>query len=239
MARQPRLHLHGVPTHIVQRGNDRQACFVDSDDRRFYLACLAGAAGANGCEIYAYVLMTNHVHLLVSSRTPAGLSRMMQSIGRRYVRRFNDARNRTGTLWEGRFRSSPVDSERYLRECLRYIELNPVRAGIVGDPGEYPWTSFHHHGRGADDPLLTDHVEYLRFGATLHERVDAYARFVRDTFCRATLDDIRRALNQNRAFGGTSFVAMIEQRLRRWAGPRSPGRPALRFRRGELIKKVL
>lgn len=228
MPRQSRLHLPEVPTHVVQRGNNRQACFVDVDDRLFYLTCLAAAAAANQCEIHAYVLMTNHVHLLVTSRTPGGLSRMMQSVGRRFVRRFNTLQHRCGTLWEGRFRSSLVDSERYVLECHRYIELNPVRAGIANDPGDYPWSSFHHHALGADDPLLVDHREYLRFGDTTESRLDAYARFVRAAIPANLLDEIRRALNKSRALGGDAFMAAVEHRLGRCARPRQPSRPARR-----------
>lgn len=226
MARQPRLHLPGVPTHVVQRGNDRQDCFVDADDRRFYLACLAAAAAVNQCEIHAYALMTNHVHLLVTAGTPCGLSRMMQSVGRRYVWRFNAVRSRSGTLWEGRFRSSLVDSERYLLECHRYIELNPVRAGIVTDPQDYPWSSFRHHALGDHDPILVDHDEYLRIGPTRDARLDAYTRFVRDAMPVKLLDEIRYALNKNRALGGEAFVASIERKLGRCSRPREPGRPA-------------
>ena len=226
MSRQPRLHLPEVPTHVVQRGNDRQACFVDAEDRYFYLTCLAAAAAVNQCEIHAYVLMTNHVHLLVTSRTASGLSRMMQSVGRRFVRRFNTIRERSGTLWEGRFRSSLVDSQRYLLECHRYIELNPVRAGIVDDPGDYPWSSFHHHALGVDDPLLSDHEEYLRFGDSTDSRLDAYAQFVRAAIPANLLDEIRCALNKSRALGGEAFVAAIERKLGRCARPRKPGRPA-------------
>ncbi len=211
--------------HVVQRGNDRQPCFVDIEDREFYLACLSAAAAAYECAIHAYVLMTNHVHLLVTSRFAGGISSMMQSIGRRVVRRFNETHERTGTLWEGRFHSSLVDSERYLLECHRYIELNPVRAGLVEDPADYPWSSFRHHALGVADPLLVDHGEYLRFGDTAAERLDAYTRFVRSAMPQALIDEIRGALNKSRALGNETFLAEMERRFGRSVRPRKRGRP--------------
>lgn len=137
MARLPRLNLPNVPQHIVQRGNNRQAIFFHEDDYGVYLEYLREALLKNACKLYAFVLMTNHVHLLVLGESAGGTSGLMQSVGRRYVRYINAAYQRSGALFEGRFKSSLVDSERYLLTCMRYIELNPVRAGMVGDPGEY------------------------------------------------------------------------------------------------------
>lgn len=228
--------------HVVQRGNDRQICFFDAADRSFYLTVLAIAASKNYCEIHAYVLMTNHVHLLVTSRVPSGVSHMMQSVGRRYVRRFNALQDRSGTLWEGRFRSSLIDTERYLLECHRYIELNPVRAGLVDDPAEYPWSSFSHHALGTPDPILTDHSEYLRFGNTPAARCDAYGDFVRAGTPQPQLEKIRRALNKCRALGSHAFIEGLERRLGRRVRPRAPGRPPRRFVAGypvDIEKKVV
>ncbi len=195
------------------------------DDRRFYLTCLAAAASKHRCQVHAYVLMTNHVHLLVTSTTPMGLSRMMQSVGRRYVRWFNAVRGSSGTLWEGRFRSSLVDSERYLLQCHRYIELNPVRAGIVEDPADFPWSSFRHHALGAHDAIITDHPVYLDLGLTQRVRVDTYAAFVRAAVPQDLVNEIRQALNKGRALGGDDFLAEIERKLGRRARPCDAGRP--------------
>ena len=141
MARKPRFVLPGYPRHVVQRGNNRQACFFDESDYRKYLDSLAEAAHKYHCQVHAYVLMTNHVHLLVTPTTDEGISQMMQSVGRRYVRYFNGVYRRTGTLWEGRYKASLVQTDSYLLTCYRYIELNPVRAEMVPDPGDYPWSS--------------------------------------------------------------------------------------------------
>ncbi len=137
MARLPRLVLPGQPHHVIQRGNNRSAIFFNEADYHFYLECLGAAIATYKAEIHAYVLMTNHVHLLVTPSSGEAIGRVMQSVGRRYVRYVNTVYRRTGTLWEGRFRSSLIDSDRYLFTCMRYIELNPVRAGIAGSPQDY------------------------------------------------------------------------------------------------------
>src|SRR5690242_10953001 len=139
MARYPRLDLPDVPQHIVQRGNNRGACFFCDGHRRLYLDLLGEAAAATGVAIHAYVLMTNHVHLLATPRREGAVSALMQVVGRRYVQWINKSRGRTGTLFDGRFKANLVQSERYLLCCYRYIELNPVRAGLVVDPAEYAW----------------------------------------------------------------------------------------------------
>ena len=164
MARQPRIDLAGIPQHIIQRGNNREACFFAVADRQRYLKWLHMAAESYGGIVHAYVLMTNHVHLLATGAEQGSLSRMMQSLGRRYVRYVNSNYDRTGTLWEGRYRSGPVDSDRYLLTCYRYIELNPVRAGFAKAPGEYRWSSFHHNARGARGDVVTPHTTYLSLG---------------------------------------------------------------------------
>ena len=143
MARQPRIDLKGVPQHLIQRGNNRLACFFDDNDRYRYLEWLAVAAAKYGGAVHAYVLMTNHVHLLATGHEKGALGRMMQSLGRRYVRYVNSRYRRSGTLWEGRYKSSLVDSDQYLLTCYRYIELNPVRAFLVTTPGDYRWSSFN------------------------------------------------------------------------------------------------
>lgn len=157
MARLPRIEFANIPQHVVQRGNDRQPCFLDDLDYRRYLRGLQEATLDCQCRIHAYVLMTNHVHLLVTPASVGGVSRMMQQVGRGYVGYFNTAHHRTGTLWEGRFKSSLVDSDRYLLTCYRYIEMNPVRAAMVAAPGEYRWSSYASNAHAHSDPIVTPH----------------------------------------------------------------------------------
>lgn len=148
MARLPRYFLPGQPQHVIQRGNNRNIIFAGENDYRFYLECLADASGKHSCDIHAYVLMTNHVHLLLTPHHKDSIAKTLQSVGRRYVQYFNHVYQRTGTLWEGRYKATLIDSEAYLLTCYRYIELNPVRAGLVSHPREYPWSSYRLHGEG-------------------------------------------------------------------------------------------
>ena len=170
MARLPRLEIPGIPLHIVQRGNNRGFCFFGDLDRRFYLRCLVEAAGRRGCAIHAYVLMSNHVHLLVTPEEPGAAAAMLQDVGRRYVRIVNTIHGRSGTLWEGRFKSSLVDSETYLMTCHRYIELNPVRAGLVRRPEDYLWSSYRHYALSVPDRTITEHSTFLGLSADPAER---------------------------------------------------------------------
>ena len=160
MLRRPRLMLPNVPLHLIQRGNNRQVCFVADEDFRFYLDWLKEYADKTGCRIHAYVLMTNHVHLLVSSPSANGVGAMMKALGQRYVQYVNRTYQRSGTLWEGRFRSCLTQDEVYLLSCMRYIELNPVRAGMVVHPGEYRWSSYRCNAQGEADPLISPHSIY-------------------------------------------------------------------------------
>ncbi len=170
MARLPRLDLPGIPQHIVQRGNERQACFADAADDLRYRHALGEAALRYDCALHGFALMTNPVHLLTTPREPGGVSRMMQAmmmqaIARRYVGSVNARYRRTGTLWEGRFKSALLESERYALACYRYIELNPVRAGIVTPPREYRWSSHARNAYGRHEPRITPHAAYLSLGA--------------------------------------------------------------------------
>jgi putative transposase len=160
MARQPRLDLPGIPQHIVQRGNNRLPCFLDDDDRQRYLTLLREALLDTGCKLHAYVLMDNHVHLLVSPPAIGAIGRLMQKLGRGYVGQFNARHRRTGTLWEGRYKASLVDSKSYVLHCQRYIDLNPIRARMTDDPAEYPWSSCPAHCGRRSDALLTPHPAY-------------------------------------------------------------------------------
>ena len=142
MPRKPRFNIVGIPQHVIQRGNNREPCFYSEQDYQRYLKDLSDSAKKHDCRIHAYVLMTNHVHLLVTPMVEHGISNMMQALGRRYVYYINKNYQRSGTLWEGRYKASLIDNERYLLTCMRYIELNPVRAKMVEHPGEYPWSSY-------------------------------------------------------------------------------------------------
>lgn len=174
MPRPPRLVVPNVPLHITQRGVDRCPTFLQDDDFAFYRWALCEALIDARCAVHAYVLMTNHVHLLVTPADGRGPERLMRSLGRQYVRVFNDRYRRTGTLWEGRFRSALVKSSAHFFACMRYIELNPVRAGLVADPGAYEWSSFRHNALGGDDSIITPHPSYLAMGAEKGSRCSSY-----------------------------------------------------------------
>ena len=174
MARLPKIVVPGQALHIVQRGNNRQAIFFAEDDYRFYLEALGQSARKTECQIHVYVLMTNHVHLLMTPQSKEGPSRLMQSVGRSYVRYVNATYGRSGTLWEGRFKSALVDSEECFLVCSRYVELNPVRAGMVERPGDYHWSSYRANALGFMDALISPHLLYRALGASLDERRCAY-----------------------------------------------------------------
>ena len=201
MARTQRLELPGVPLHVVQRGNNRNACFFGDVDRRFYLKCLGEAAARRSVAVHAYALMSNHVHLLVTPDENGAVAATLQDLGRRYVRVMNTIHERTGTLWEGRYKSSLVGDERYMLVCHRYIELNPVRAGIVDEPSSYPWSSHAHYALGRRDHLVTEHPTYLALGATVVERRDAFRSMFRTGIDESTLRNIRDATNAGVALG--------------------------------------
>ena len=226
MARHPRLELPGHTLHVIQRGNNRSSCFYSGNDYRLYLDCLAEAAITHGCLVHAYVLMTNHVHLLATPQKPGAASKMMQHLGRRYVRIVNDRHGRTGTMWEGRFKASLIDSEQYLFTCHRYIELNPVRAGITAQPREYRWSSYRHYAEGRVNSLLTEHEPYLRLGQAPIERQEAYRALFQHQLDGAVLDEIRSGANRGWPVGSDHFKNEIEQVLQRAARPPKRGRPA-------------
>lgn len=225
MARLPRLTAPGFPHHLIQRGNNRQAIFLDEADCAGYLRELGELASAHGLAIHAYVLMPNHVHLLATPAERETLGRLMQSLGRRYVRRFNDRHRRTGTLWEGRFRSTVVESDLYLLACMRYIELNPVRASLVGEPEEYRWSSYGHHGGLRVDSLITEHAVYWALGNTPFERQIAYRRLFEQNESKGEIEAIRYATHHGWALGGTGFVEAVAQRAGRRAARVRAGRP--------------
>jgi putative transposase len=225
MPRQPRLDIAGLPQHVVQRGNNRQPCFLREQDYRCYLQLLREACLQQRCMVHAYVLMTNHVHALITPSAQGALSRCMQSLGRRYVTYFNNTYHRTGTLWEGRYKASLVDNQTYLLTCHRYIELNPVRAAMVASPEDYPWSSFHANALGVGDPLIHPHEEYLGLGANVQQRQIAYRDLFKAALSDEQLLDIRAHLQQQRALGPNRFQAAIEAELGRAAKVRPRGRP--------------
>lgn len=225
MPRLGRYYLPDQPQHVIQRGNDRQAVFFGDEDREAYLGWLLAAAHKHGCAIHAYVLMTNHVHLLATPVGAESLPRTMQSLGRRYVRYLNDAHRRTGTLWEGRYRAAPIDSDRYLMLCARYIELNPVRARMVRHPREHRWSSYRANALGAADALVTPHTLYLSLGRNAAERQASYRALFRETLGEEFIEDLRTATNGGWALGDAAFRRRIAKGARRRAEPLPKGRP--------------
>lgn len=225
MPRGPRIDLAGVPQHLIQRGNNREVCFYSNSDRLYYLECLRHAAKKYDASIHAYVLMSNHVHLLATGQKNGALGRMMQSIGTRFVRFINERHSRTGTLWEGRFRSSVVDSDHYLLTCYRYIELNPQRAGIVSSPSNYDWSSYRHNAGFAENNIVTPHPIYLALGKSSSVRWTMYRRLFVDVIDDGEIKLIREQVNKGGVLGPNSFIRHIEQRIDRKIGHRKPGRP--------------
>lgn len=225
MPRRARLSLPGVPCHVIQRGNNRGPCFfVDADYRRF-LDILHDQAEAHGCRVHAYVLMSNHVHLLLTPAREESTAGLMKNLGQRYVQYVNRSHGRTGTLWEGRFRSCLAQDDAYVLACSRYIEMNPVRAGMVRRPSDYPWSSFRANGQGAADPIVTPHADYLRLGSDGCARRAAYRALFRGGMPAALLDEIRRATNGGYVLGDDRFKAELTERLGRRVIPGTPGRP--------------
>jgi putative transposase len=225
MPRKPRFVLPDYPQHVILRGNDRRACFFAPSDYRLFLSYLAEAGKRHCLETHAYALMTNHVHLLVTPRAEFAISHAMQRLGQRYVQSINKQYRRTGTMWEGRFKSSLVQSDRYLLTCMRYIELNPVRAGMVEHPGDYPWSSYRANGLGHIDELLAQHPLYQALGATPSLRQHAYRQLFASHIDETILGLIRGTVNQELVLGSDRFRAQIEAMTLRQAGERRRGRP--------------
>lgn len=223
MARLPRLTIAGFPHHVIQRGNDRRAIFVDDADRERYLAVLREVATAAGLAVHAYVLMPNHVHLLVTPQAAGDVGRVVQALGRRYVRWFNDRHRRTGALFEGRYRSTVVEADRYLLACMRYIELNPVRAALTDRPAEFRWSSHRHHVGTGVDPMITDHPVYWALGNTPFERQAAYVRLFDHGSSGEELTAIRQSTHGGWFLGSAAAVAHSAGSRR--PNALSPGRP--------------
>jgi putative transposase len=229
MPRRARLRVAGLPLHIIQRGNNRAPCFYADEDFGLYLHHLAQLATRFECTVHAYVLMTNHVHLLMTPAHSDGTSLLMKHLGQRYVQYVNKCYRRSGTLWEGRFRSSIVQRDGYALKCQRYIELNPVRAGMVGQPGDYVWSSYQTNAELRPSKLILPHEEYLGLGDTSEQRAAAYRQSFRFELDPAELREIRLAANGGFALGNETFKAEIAEmlgrrveRLRERDSPRFP-----------------
>lgn len=229
MPRRPRTDLAGFPLHLIQRGNNRESCFLTDDDRALYLHWLGHALREFAVELHAWVLMGNHVHLLLTPSAPERASRVMQSLGRRYVRHFNRRYGRSGTLWEGRFRACAVHAEEYFLTCMRYIELNPVRAGMAVDPGTYRWSSYRRNALGLADPLLAEHPLYTRLGASPAGRQHAYRDLFRGRLEDDFLADIRAATAFGHLLASREFRKITEAARGVRLGPATIGRPRKRL----------
>lgn len=225
MPRKPRLYLPGHPCHIVQRGNNRTVCFFAEQDYQFYLDCLADACQRYRVALHAYVLMTNHVHLLMTPTTQEGISNVMQSLGRRYVQYINYEYRRSGTLWEGRHKASLVNADEYLLKCYRYIELNPVRGNMVQHPADYQWTSYQYNAHGAADRIITPHPLYVNLDCDQHNRQHAYRELFRVAMDSESVHAIRTATQFSTPLGNNRFKADIEATLQRKLGYAKRGRP--------------
>jgi putative transposase len=213
MSRQSRPVVPEIPLHITQRGNNRLRCFFSDSDFMVYLDLLGIAARRTACQIHAYVLMTNHIHLLLTPTDEQGPAAMMKSLGERYVKYVNRRYSRTGTLWEGRYRSCLVQSERYLMVCQRYIELNPVRAKLVNDPFHYPWSSYLRNAHGKECGLVTPHELYSRLGNDKASRESSYRELFSEILTEDTLDQLRRATHRSLAFGNRAFADQMAKQL--------------------------
>jgi len=233
MARLPRIDLPDIPQHLIVRGNNRSTLFRDDADRYIFLQFLGEALQKCACELHAFVLMSNHVHLLATGHLPGELSDFMQRVGRKFARLMNMRWSRTGTLFEGRFWSSLVESEAYLLTCMRYIELNPVRAGIARHPQDFGWSSYGQNAAGDPGGLLTPHDLYVRLGTTREERAATYRGLVASGVSEDDLTRIRLSAAKCRALGTEAFCDEIAHRLGRSVIPRAQGRPA---KRGQVQK---
>ena len=225
MARLPRLTLSGYPHHIIQRGNNRQSIFYRVADYQFMLKLLENNATKFDVAIHAYVLMENHFHLLATPRTDEGLPQMMQAVGRSYVRHFNDLQGRSGTLWEGRYRSTIIQADLYVLPCMAYLDTNPVRAGVVPDAGDFPWSSYGHYAGLRTDKLITPQPLYWSLGNTPFGREAAYAEMVRTGVEAGQAAALTESALGGWVLGSTEFVAHLQKYTTRRVIKVMAGRP--------------
>jgi putative transposase len=226
MPRLPRVFLPGQPVHVIQRGNNRGQVFFGQNDAKQYLDWLQEAASLHGVAVHAYVLMTNHIHLLVSPETAHALPRAMRHVNWRYSRYINDTQSRTGSLWEGRYRASLIEADDYYFACSRYIELNPVRAGLAKTPGAYRWSSYKANAEGKADLLISPHQLYTDLAATPSARAEAYRSLFEGALSEEALGAIRSAVNGGWPLGADSFRSLVSRHAGRTLKPRKRGRPA-------------
>jgi putative transposase len=210
MPRKPRFFLPGMPVHIVQRGHSREPVFFEDNDYLAYLRWLKEGAERYKVDIHAYVLMTNHIHILATTGDTDGITRMMQYVGRHYVPYINHTYGSSGSIWEGRYKASLIYDEEYLLSCMRYIELNPVRADMVRSPAHYRWSSYRHNGQGKEDALITPHALYLALGKTLPTRLAAYKALFKAHLDDGVLEDIRSAWQTGTPLGNDFFRQKVE-----------------------------
>lgn len=225
MPRIQRLVVPGIALHVVQRGNNRQAVFFHGADYASYLDLMFESAGRYEVSIHAFVCMTNHVHILLTPWGENSVSRMMQRLGSLYTAGINAVYRRTGSLWEGRFKSSLVDSERYVLACYRYIELNPVRAGMVAHPADYPWSSYRHHAQSMDNYPISPHPEWLALGSSPPERRKSYLKLMTEELRDDDIELFRRCTRKGLPTGPKRFKQVIETALLRRIGDGHRGRP--------------
>jgi putative transposase len=225
MPRKLRFYLPGVPTHVMQRGHNRGPVFFSEQDYLEYLRCLKHAADNYGCKVHAYVLMTNHVHLLVTPETRESVGELFQGLGRHYVRYINETYQRHGGLWEGRHKGNIVQSQSYLLSCMRYIEMNPVRARMVGHPAQYRWSSYAANALGMSNAILHQHDEYIGLGASPDLRQKAYQELFVCDFDSDVLELLRQSLQSGTPLGNDQFKARIEAVVGKKIGSIGRGRP--------------
>lgn len=227
MARLPRLTLAGYPHHVIQRGNNRQAIFASTADYQTLLDLLAENAKKFDVDLHAYVLMDNHFHLLATPSTESALPQMMQAVGRRYVQYFNRRHGRSGTLWEGRYRSTVLQPERYLLPCMVYMDLNPVRAGRVEHAADYRWSSHAHWLGVRNDRLLTPHAQFWELGNTPFAREAAYAELVQTGLGSQEQAALTASALSGWALGDSDFIHQLQKHTSRRVVQGRAGRPSL------------
>lgn len=225
MARLPRIQLTDIPQHIIQRGNNRSLCFADEQDFAAYAHWLTDYSVKHCVDVHAWVFMTNHVHLLCTPRKPRAISLLMQSLGRRYVQYFNHKYRRTGTLWEGRFKSCVIEDISYLMQVYKYIELNPVRARMVDEPSQYFWSSYQINALGKQSALCTPHPVYMALDANSLKRCEIYQSLFKYQTSPSLIEDIRVSLNKGLALGSEFFKSKIERSAGRRVREAKIGRP--------------
>lgn len=225
MPRKPRFFVPGLPVHIVQRGRSREPVFFEDSDYRAYLEWLGEGAARYRCAVHAYVLMTNHVHVLATPDGREGITRMMQYVGRRYVPYVNATYGTSGSLWEGRYKASLIHDEAYLLTCMRYIELNPVRANMVKSPTHYRWSSYRANAQGETNEILTPHPLYLALGRGPGSRQQVYRDLFKAHLDPGALRDIRDAWQSGTPLGNDHFKEKIERKLKQKVGQARRGRP--------------